>query len=100
MHVLRAAHLLLLKAKPVPLNCVGNIGSGIMAGRLAMCCAEAGVKVVLVDIGQANLERGMECADQEFDSELAEVFTLGVLIFHMKELDHPFEHEFDKLGGR
>lgn len=48
-----------LTAKPGPLNAVGIVGSGLMGGGIAMCCAEAGMKVTLLDIDQANLERGM-----------------------------------------
>jgi len=48
-----------LTAKPGPLDSVGIIGAGLMGGGIAMCCAEVGMKVTLLDIDQANLERGM-----------------------------------------
>lgn len=48
-----------LKAKPGPLNVAGIIGSGLMGGGIAMCCAEAGMKVYLLDIDVKALERGM-----------------------------------------
>ena len=51
-----------LKAKPRPLNCVVIIGRGLMGGGIAMCCAEAGLKVVLVDVGAVNLEREVRTA--------------------------------------
>jgi len=48
-----------LTAKPIPLNAVGIIGAGLMGGGIAMCCAEAGMTVTLLDIDQSNLDRGM-----------------------------------------
>jgi len=48
-----------LEAKPRPLNKVGIIGAGLMGGGIAMCCAEAGMSVTLLDVDQANLDRGM-----------------------------------------
>jgi len=48
-----------LTAKPGPLDSIGIVGAGLMGGGIAMCCAEVGMKVTLLDIDQANLERGM-----------------------------------------
>eukprot|EP00931_Biecheleriopsis_adriatica_P005077 TRINITY_DN10663_c0_g1_i1.p1 TRINITY_DN10663_c0_g1~~TRINITY_DN10663_c0_g1_i1.p1 ORF type:complete len:685 (+),score=165.52 TRINITY_DN10663_c0_g1_i1:162-2216(+) len=48
-----------LDAKPGPLNNVGIVGAGLMGGGIAMCCAEAGMKVILLDVDQKNLDRGM-----------------------------------------
>mmetsp|Transcript_57760 Transcript_57760/g.150512 ORF Transcript_57760/g.150512 Transcript_57760/m.150512 type:complete len:540 (-) Transcript_57760:49-1668(-) len=47
------------KAAPGPMAKVGIVGAGLMGGGIAMCCAEVGMKVTLLDIDQANLERGM-----------------------------------------
>ena len=54
------------KAKPMPLNCVGTIGSRLMGGGIAMCCAEAGMKVALVDVDDKNLERGMNVIKKNY----------------------------------
>ena len=51
-----------LKAKPRPINCVVIIDRGLMGGGIAMCCAEADLKVVFVDVGAVNLEREVETA--------------------------------------
>lgn len=45
--------------RPRQLKCCGIVGAGLMGGGIAMCCAEAGMKVVLLDVDQKNLERGM-----------------------------------------
>merc|ERR1719469_558758 len=55
-----------LNAKPGPLNSVGIIGSGLMGGGIAMCCVEAGMKVILLDIDKANLERGMNVIKKNY----------------------------------
>jgi len=48
-----------LTAKPRPFNTIGIVGGGLMGGGIAMCCAEAGMAVTLLDIDKANLDRGM-----------------------------------------
>mmetsp|Transcript_22961 Transcript_22961/g.55612 ORF Transcript_22961/g.55612 Transcript_22961/m.55612 type:complete len:700 (-) Transcript_22961:105-2204(-) len=48
-----------LKEKPGPLNIAGIVGAGLMGGGIAMCCAEAGMEVVLMDISQDALDKGM-----------------------------------------
>merc|ERR1740123_2918894 len=42
-----------------PLDTVGIVGSGTMGGGIAMCCAEAGMRVRLLDVEQKFLDRGM-----------------------------------------
>jgi len=48
-----------LTAKPGPLDVVGIVGAGLMGGGIAMCCAEAGMQVFLLDIDEKALVRGM-----------------------------------------
>jgi len=55
-----------LKAKPVPIKNVGIIGAGLMGGGIAMCCAEAGMKVQLLDVDAKNLERGMNVIKKNY----------------------------------
>eukprot|EP00439_Symbiodinium_sp_Y106_P025357 s2833_g3.t1 len=55
-----------LESKPKPLNSAGIIGAGLMGGGIAMCCAEAGMKVVLLDVDQKNLERGMSVIQRNY----------------------------------
>ncbi|CAE7828126.1 ehhadh, partial [Symbiodinium sp. CCMP2456] len=55
-----------LESKPKPLNSAGIIGAGLMGGGIAMCCAEAGMKVVLLDVDQKNLERGMSVIKRNY----------------------------------
>ncbi|CAE7191067.1 ehhadh [Symbiodinium pilosum] len=55
-----------LESKPKPLNSAGIIGAGLMGGGIAMCCAEAGMKVVVLDVDQKNLERGMSVIQKNY----------------------------------
>jgi len=55
-----------LNTKPGPLDSAGVIGAGLMGGGIAMCCAEAGMKVVLLDVDAKNLERGMNVIKKNY----------------------------------
>jgi 3-hydroxyacyl-CoA dehydrogenase len=46
-------------ARPMPLSKVAVIGSGTMGGGIAMCFANAGIPVSLIDVSAEALERGM-----------------------------------------
>jgi len=48
------------------LDSVGIVGSGTMGGGIAMCCAEAGMRVVLLDIDQKSLDRGLGVIKKNF----------------------------------
>lgn len=48
-----------LTAKPAPVRKVALIGAGLMAGGIAMCFAEAGVEVTLLDREEKFLDKGM-----------------------------------------
>ncbi|CAJ1383251.1 unnamed protein product [Effrenium voratum] len=44
----------------------GIVGAGLMGSGIAMCCAENGIKVVLLDIDQKNLDRGMTAIKKNY----------------------------------
>lgn len=46
---------------------VGVIGSGTMGNGIAQVCAAAGLSVVMVDVSQAALERGMKTIGSSLD---------------------------------
>ena len=47
-------------AKPLPVSAVGIIGAGTMGGGIAMCFAQAGIQVTLVDMSDDAVNAGME----------------------------------------
>ncbi len=51
--------------KPRDIRSVGIIGSGTMGGGIAMAFANAGIAVVVLDIEQAALARGLRSHSQE-----------------------------------
>mmetsp|Transcript_56095 Transcript_56095/g.159093 ORF Transcript_56095/g.159093 Transcript_56095/m.159093 type:complete len:705 (-) Transcript_56095:185-2299(-) len=55
-----------LSARPGPLNSIGIVGAGLMGGGIAMCCAEAGMEVALLDIDPGNLDRGMSVIKKNY----------------------------------
>ncbi|HEY3459190.1 MAG TPA: 3-hydroxyacyl-CoA dehydrogenase NAD-binding domain-containing protein, partial [Casimicrobiaceae bacterium] len=42
---------------------VGVIGAGTMGNGIAQACAAAGIDVVMVDVGQAQIDRGLATID-------------------------------------
>ena len=49
-----------VKAKPAKVKAVGIIGAGTMGGGIAMCFAQIGCQVILVDREQKFLDRGLK----------------------------------------
>jgi phosphoglycerate dehydrogenase-like enzyme len=47
------------KTKPIKIKTVGVIGAGLMGGGIAMCCANAGMAVIIMDRDDKNLARGL-----------------------------------------
>jgi len=47
------------KTEPLPINSVAIIGAGTMGGGIAMCFASAGLKVILLEMSQDNLDKGI-----------------------------------------
>ena len=59
-----------LKTKPAPLKTVGIIGAGLMGGGIAMSCANAGIKVLLVDAKPEFLEKGMKVIGANYETSV------------------------------
>jgi 3-hydroxyacyl-CoA dehydrogenase len=51
-----------------PVRAAGIVGSGTMGGGIAMCFANAGLPVVLVDADEAALQRGLATISRNYDS--------------------------------
>jgi 3-hydroxyacyl-CoA dehydrogenase len=54
------------KARPVKLAAI--IGAGTMGGGIAICFANAGIPVILLDTDQAALDRGIGVVDKTYES--------------------------------
>jgi 3-hydroxyacyl-CoA dehydrogenase len=52
---------------PRPMARVGIVGAGTMGGGIAMCCANVGIPVVLVDATQQNLDRGLATIRRNYE---------------------------------
>ena len=55
---------------PRDVKSIGIIGSGTMGGGIAMAFANAGIKVTLIDIDQASLDRGLSTVRKNYDSSV------------------------------
>ena len=53
-------------AQARPVQCAAVIGSGTMGGGIAMCFANAGIPVTVVDVDDAALERGMATVKKNY----------------------------------
>jgi 3-hydroxyacyl-CoA dehydrogenase len=51
-----------------PVKSAAIVGAGTMGGGIAMCFANAGIPVTLLDTGRAALERGLGVIEKNFDS--------------------------------
>jgi 3-hydroxyacyl-CoA dehydrogenase len=54
----------------VPIATVAIIGAGTMGGGIATACANAGLQVVLADVGREAVERGMAGIRRNYDSSI------------------------------
>jgi len=57
--------------KPRPVARVGIVGAGTMGGGIAMCFANAGVPVTIVEANEANLERGLATIRKNYERSVA-----------------------------
>lgn len=53
--------------KPRPVTQLGIVGAGTMGGGIAMCFANAGIPVTLLDTTQANLDRGLATIRKNYE---------------------------------
>ncbi|MCX7171773.1 MAG: enoyl-CoA hydratase-related protein, partial [Proteobacteria bacterium] len=53
--------------KPRQVKQLGIVGSGTMGGGIAMCFANAGIPVTLLDTAQANLDRGLATIRKNYE---------------------------------
>jgi 3-hydroxyacyl-CoA dehydrogenase len=51
-----------------PVRSAGVVGAGTMGGGIAMCFANAGIPVTLLDVNAAALERGVAVVDRNYQS--------------------------------
>jgi len=58
-------------ARPRPVAQVGIVGAGTMGGGIAMCFANAGIPVTIVDASQANLDRGLATIRKNYERSVA-----------------------------
>jgi 3-hydroxyacyl-CoA dehydrogenase len=56
------------EGKPAPVNSAGVIGAGTMGGGIAICFANAGIPVTMIDANAAALERGLANVDRTYQS--------------------------------
>lgn len=57
--------------RPRPLTRIGIVGAGTMGGGIAMCFANVGIPVTLVDATQANLDRGLATIRKNYERSLS-----------------------------
>ncbi|HKJ72682.1 MAG TPA: 3-hydroxyacyl-CoA dehydrogenase NAD-binding domain-containing protein, partial [Alphaproteobacteria bacterium] len=57
-----------VKARPV--EKVAIVGSGTMGGGIAMCFANAGIAVTIIDVNQDALDRGLKVVDGNYQSRV------------------------------
>ena len=59
------------EGQALPIRSAGIIGAGTMGGGIAMCFANAGIPVTLVDTGAEALQRGLGVIDKNYQSMVA-----------------------------
>ncbi|MEE4145342.1 MAG: 3-hydroxyacyl-CoA dehydrogenase NAD-binding domain-containing protein [Halieaceae bacterium] len=56
--------------RALPVNTVAVIGAGTMGGGIAMCFANAGIPVTLVETSRENLERGLGVVRKNYETSI------------------------------
>jgi len=54
------------KAEPRKITKVGVVGAGTMGGGIAMCCANVGIPVILVDVSAEGLNKGLAVVKKNY----------------------------------
>ena len=57
--------------KPAPVLHAVVIGAGTMGGGIAMCFANAGIPVTIIEVGQEGLDRGMAAVEKNYRTAVA-----------------------------
>jgi 3-hydroxyacyl-CoA dehydrogenase len=58
------------KTPPAAVKAVTIVGAGTMGGGIAMACANAGLRVVLIDVGQQALDKGIATIQRNYGSSV------------------------------
>jgi len=58
------------KAKPVDIKSLGIVGAGLMGGGIAMSAVNVGISVVLLDVDQGALDRGLAVIRKNYERSL------------------------------
>merc|ERR1712063_642 len=53
--------------KPRPIRSLGVVGAGLMGGGIAMCAANVGVQVVILDISEEAVQKGVAVIRQNYE---------------------------------
>lgn len=48
-----------VKVKPQKITSVGIVGGGLMGGGIAMCCVDAGINAIVLEVTEGALQKGM-----------------------------------------
>ena len=59
------------KIKPSPIHSVAVIGAGTMGQGIALCFADAGRSVTILERSEANLEKGLAAIQQQYQKQVA-----------------------------
>mmetsp|Transcript_32647 Transcript_32647/g.44830 ORF Transcript_32647/g.44830 Transcript_32647/m.44830 type:complete len:754 (+) Transcript_32647:57-2318(+) len=58
-------------SSPARLRSVGVIGAGLMGGGIAMCCVNVGLNVILLDVNQQAVDRGLAIIKKNYATTVA-----------------------------
>src|SRR5262249_55122495 len=57
-------------ARAIDVGSVAIVGAGTMGGGIAMACANAGLRVVLIDVSNDAIERGLTTVRRNYESSV------------------------------